>query len=124
MHLEAIFDVMDLYLWLSYRFTDIFPEAAAVRAAQAELDEVIQQGVFQITRLLKNTEANQNAADGDTSYNMRRIVQTKGDKIFALITGQVKLTYFTFRTSLAKYISRTTNRSSYLSRSANARYAK
>lgn len=77
-HLESVFDVMDLYLWLSYRFMDQFPDAASVRAAQKELDEIIQQGVFQITRLLKNTEANQGVHDGDTSYNMRRIVQTKG----------------------------------------------
>ncbi|XP_005185526.2 ATP-dependent RNA helicase SUV3 homolog, mitochondrial [Musca domestica] len=80
-HLEAVFDVMDLYLWLSYRFTDLFPEAPAVRVAQAELDEIIQQGVFQITRLLKNTEASQSAADGDTTYNMKRIVQTKEPRI-------------------------------------------
>lgn len=72
---------MDLYLWLSYRFTDLFPDAASVRAAQRELDEIIQQGVFQITRLLKNTEANQ--GDGDTSYNMRRVVHTKGNNIFS-----------------------------------------
>lgn len=69
---------MDLYLWLSYRFTDIFPDANSVRAAQKELDEIIQQGVFQITRLLKNTEANQRTQDGETSYSMRRAVHTKG----------------------------------------------
>lgn len=69
---------MDLYLWLSYRFMDLFPDAASVRTAQKELDEIIQQGVFQITRLLKNTEASQSAADGDTTYNMRRIVHSKG----------------------------------------------
>ncbi|KAM7360973.1 suv3 RNA helicase [Cochliomyia hominivorax] len=80
-HLESVFDVMDLYLWLSYRFMDQFPDATPVRAAQKELDEIIQQGVFQITRLLKNTEANQGTNDGDTSYNMRRIVQTKEPRI-------------------------------------------
>lgn len=55
--LEAVFDVMDLYLWLSYRFVELFPHAAMVRETQRELDDLIQQGVFQITRLLKNTEA-------------------------------------------------------------------
>lgn len=54
--LEAVFDVMDLYLWLSYRFVELFPHAAAVRQTQTELDALIQQGVFQITRLLKNSE--------------------------------------------------------------------
>ncbi|XP_068154037.1 ATP-dependent RNA helicase SUV3 homolog, mitochondrial [Drosophila tropicalis] len=79
-HLEAIFDVMDLYLWLSYRFMDLFPEAASVREAQKELDEIIQQGVFQITRLLKNTEADQ---DGDTmpNYGMRRVTHVKEPRL-------------------------------------------
>lgn len=54
--LEAIFDVMDLYLWLSYRFPDMFPMAHIVREAQKQLDELIQKGVLKITRLLKNTE--------------------------------------------------------------------
>lgn len=40
----------------SYRFTDLFPDAALVRDMQKELDAVIQQGVVQITRLLKNLE--------------------------------------------------------------------
>lgn len=54
--LEAIFDVMDLYLWLSYRFPDMFPQAHVVKEAQKELDGLIQKGVMKITRLLKNTE--------------------------------------------------------------------
>lgn len=55
-HLEAVFDVLDLYLWLSYRFTDLFKDAALVRDMQKELDAIIQQGVVQITRLLRNSE--------------------------------------------------------------------
>ncbi|XP_070498173.1 ATP-dependent RNA helicase SUV3 homolog, mitochondrial [Chironomus tepperi] len=56
-HLEAVFDVLDLYLWLSYRFIDVFPEANLVRDIQKELDEIIQQGVIQITKLLQNSES-------------------------------------------------------------------
>ena len=56
-HLEAVFDVLDLYLWFSYRFMDIFPEANLVRDIQKELDEIIQQGVIQITKLLQNSES-------------------------------------------------------------------
>lgn len=104
MHLEAVFDVMDLYLWLSYRFTDLFPEAPAVRVAQAELDEIIQQGVFQITRLLKNTEASQSAADGDTTYNMKRIVQTKGNSWTVLQTFFSIILCFNSRTPHTKHI--------------------
>lgn len=43
-------------LFCSYRFTDLFAEASLVRDMQTELDAVIQQGVIQLTRLLKNSE--------------------------------------------------------------------
>jgi ATP-dependent RNA helicase SUPV3L1/SUV3 len=35
---------------------DIFPDSNMVRDMQTELDDIIQQGVFQITKLLKNSE--------------------------------------------------------------------
>lgn len=54
----------------SYRFLDLFPHAAAIRNAQKDLDQLIQEGVFQITRLLKNSESTSNSANesGETSY--------------------------------------------------------
>lgn len=52
-HLETIFDVFELYLWLSYRFTDIFPEPDAIRALQTELDSTIYSGVSNIVGLIK-----------------------------------------------------------------------
>ncbi|XP_064466050.1 ATP-dependent RNA helicase SUPV3L1, mitochondrial-like isoform X2 [Ornithodoros turicata] len=52
-HLEAVFDVLDLYLWLSYRFPDLFCDADTVRSMQQELDLIIQKGVFNITNLLR-----------------------------------------------------------------------
>ncbi|CAH0384021.1 unnamed protein product [Bemisia tabaci] len=55
-HLEAVFDVLDLYLWLSYRFIDLFPDATLVRDMQNELDAIIQEGIIQLTRLLKNAD--------------------------------------------------------------------
>lgn len=55
-HLENVFDVMDLYLWLSFRFQDMFPDYVQIQEMQRELDTVIQQGVLKITQLLKNTE--------------------------------------------------------------------
>lgn len=57
-HLENIFDVMDIYLWLSYRFIDMFPHGDRIRAAQTQLDDLIQQGVAQITRLIKESNDN------------------------------------------------------------------
>lgn len=55
-HQEAVFDVLDLYMWLSYRFPDLFPDIQDVKFIQQELDEIIQQGVFNIIHLLKAGE--------------------------------------------------------------------
>lgn len=55
-HLEGVFDVLDLYLWLSYRFPDMLPDTEHVRDMQKELDALIQAGVVNLTSLLKNTE--------------------------------------------------------------------
>ncbi|XP_015988573.2 ATP-dependent RNA helicase SUPV3L1, mitochondrial isoform X1 [Rousettus aegyptiacus] len=56
MDLEAVHDVLDLYLWLSYRFIDMFPDASLVRDLQKELDGIIQEGVHNITKLIKISE--------------------------------------------------------------------
>jgi len=66
-HLEAIHDVFDIYLWLSYRFADMFPDVVLVREVQAELDLVIENGVVNIVQLLKNreTEFSTNVKDHD-----------------------------------------------------------
>lgn len=81
-HLEACFDVLDLYLWLrfvyyferlvviliafdSYRFTDLFNDAPHIRDLQQELDLIIQQGVVQLTQLLKNQETGISRSAGD-----------------------------------------------------------
>ncbi|XP_037574905.1 ATP-dependent RNA helicase SUV3 homolog, mitochondrial [Dermacentor silvarum] len=65
-HLEAVFDVLDLYLWLSYRFPDLFPDAEAVRAMQQELDLIIQKGVLNITQLLR---AGMESASEETDHD-------------------------------------------------------
>ncbi|KAM9860638.1 ATP-dependent RNA helicase SUPV3L1, mitochondrial [Aulostomus maculatus] len=56
-HLEAVHDVLDLYLWLSYRFIDMFPHTDLVREIQRELDDIIRQGVRNITRLIRATDS-------------------------------------------------------------------
>ncbi|EZA53186.1 ATP-dependent RNA helicase SUV3-like protein, mitochondrial [Ooceraea biroi] len=55
-HLEAVFDVLDLYLWLSYRFVDLFPDAKMVRDVQKELDALIATGIVKLTTLLMNSD--------------------------------------------------------------------
>lgn len=55
-HLEAVHDVLDLYLWLSYRFMDMFPDPIFVRQIQKELDHTIQEGVKNITGLIRASD--------------------------------------------------------------------
>uniref|UniRef100_A0A8B9CYN6 ATP-dependent RNA helicase SUPV3L1, mitochondrial n=1 Tax=Anser brachyrhynchus TaxID=132585 RepID=A0A8B9CYN6_9AVES len=61
-HLEAVHDVFDLYLWLSYRFMDMFPDAALVRNIQKKLDDIIQIGVCNITKLIRASQSNHRGA--------------------------------------------------------------
>jgi ATP-dependent RNA helicase SUPV3L1/SUV3 len=89
-HLEAVFDVLDLYLWLSYRFMDIFPDSNMVRDMQIELDDIIQQGVFQITKLLKNSETatSTNTPDEDQfTISQRKSSYYKGENESGLLVG-------------------------------------
>lgn len=67
--LENIFDVMDIYLWLSYRFTDLYPHGDQIREAQAQLDELIQSGVEQITKLIKEATSTNNISESKQSYS-------------------------------------------------------
>ena len=60
---------------------DIFPDGNLVRDIQKELDEIIQQGVFQITKLLQNSETaiSSNQPDEDTfSISQRKTNAFRG----------------------------------------------
>ncbi|XP_010887228.2 ATP-dependent RNA helicase SUPV3L1, mitochondrial [Esox lucius] len=74
-HLEAVHDVLDLYLWLSYRFMDMFPDANRVREIQQELDSIIQMGVRNITRLIRATETSAPSMT-DPVPNQKRLAQS------------------------------------------------
>lgn len=56
MNLEAVFDILDLYLWLSYRFPDLFSDAHEIRKMQENLDSLIQESIIMLTQLIKNTK--------------------------------------------------------------------
>lgn len=55
--LENIFDIMDIYLWLSYRFPDIFMDGEKIRAAQKHIDDQIQKSVREIIKLAHEDES-------------------------------------------------------------------
>lgn len=88
---------MDIYLWLSYRFVDMFPHADKIRTAQAQLDSLIQEGVANITRLIK--EANSNI---DGIYD--GIFETK--KIEAKTRTFMYFHYFCFQNKTSLQVTR------------------
>jgi len=47
-----MFDVLDVYLWLSYRFPSSFVEAELVRQQQRKLDQLFRESMTSITLLL------------------------------------------------------------------------
>lgn len=63
-HLEVVFDVLELYLWLSYRFPDLFPDGESVRKIQGGLDSTIHQGLVEIAKLITTTINSKFASDG------------------------------------------------------------
>ena len=75
-HLEAVHDSFDLFLWLSYRFPDMFVDVEIVRQVQQELDSAIQEGVNNIVDLLKNADnrpgSSSASIDEDTLEAKRR----------------------------------------------------
>jgi hypothetical protein len=50
-HLEIVYDVFDLYLWLSNRFHDIFCYEEEVKQMRTELEKTIYLGVQQISKV-------------------------------------------------------------------------
>lgn len=55
-HLESVYDVFELYRWLSTRFPDMFPEPDQVTELQEKLDLVIYAGVRNIMKLLRKNK--------------------------------------------------------------------
>jgi ATP-dependent RNA helicase SUPV3L1/SUV3 len=50
-HLEVVYDVFDLYLWLSTRYVDMFPYAKEVTQMRKELEDMIYTGVKDLSKL-------------------------------------------------------------------------
>ncbi|XP_023684817.1 ATP-dependent RNA helicase SUPV3L1, mitochondrial isoform X2 [Paramormyrops kingsleyae] len=88
-HLEAVHDVLDLYLWLSYRFMDMFPDANRVRDIQRELDDIIQAGVHNITRLIRAAEAHgsENLAEAQMQASTQARRRPRGSQALGPLVG-------------------------------------
>ncbi|XP_076101980.1 ATP-dependent RNA helicase SUV3 homolog, mitochondrial-like [Mytilus galloprovincialis] len=83
-HLEDIFDVFDLYLWLRFRFPEMFPDFEAVQQTQKELDIIIQEAVQRITILLKTT-----ASSIQTSKEATPDLSDESDSILGGLLNEV-----------------------------------
>ncbi|GAU91771.1 hypothetical protein RvY_03965 [Ramazzottius varieornatus] len=99
-HLENVFDVFDLYLWLSYRFQDMFPDQERMRATQHELDNIIHQGVSKITKLIQQanlaqsetTDTRQSSSNTSRRDSGRNRSQPEGDAVVEPVKDSQKLT--------------------------------
>lgn len=59
---------------------DMFPDVEHVRDMQRELDQIIQSGVINITKLVRNSETTVSsgvAEDGEDEFEMKRRVQLR-----------------------------------------------
>ncbi|KAG7201036.1 hypothetical protein KM043_003387 [Ampulex compressa] len=86
MHLEAVFDVLDLYLWLSYRFVDLFPDVVLIRDIQKEIDKVIQLGIIRLAELLKRSETGISSGVLPVTQSENFELQTKKQRYYKGIT--------------------------------------
>lgn len=68
--LENIFDVMDIYLWLSLRFGLVFSDGVRVRQAQAHIDRQIQESVNNILQLAREDEPSADQTGNGPTINI------------------------------------------------------
>ena len=80
-HLEAVHDVLDLYLWLSYRFQDMFPDVELVYSVRNELDTVIEEGVGNIVQLLRNADSGSTSGAARAGATDEDAFESKNRKI-------------------------------------------
>lgn len=83
----------------SYRFMDMFPDTALVREIQQELDNIIQQGVQNITRLIRandptitdalQTHGSRQVTGGSASSRVPRGQRSSGERMDSSLAGRL-----------------------------------
>ena len=68
-HLENVFDVLDLYLWLGFRFPLIFCQSSEVIQLRLELEQVIYAGVKKLISKDNNSHTNKFVAKNNVRYS-------------------------------------------------------
>ncbi|XP_078488101.1 ATP-dependent RNA helicase SUPV3L1, mitochondrial [Ciona intestinalis] len=56
-HLESLHEVLRLYMWLSYRFKDIFPDMFAIKTMRRHVDRLIQNSVSNKSNIYNSAHA-------------------------------------------------------------------
>ncbi|KAF8387054.1 hypothetical protein PRIPAC_76196 [Pristionchus pacificus] len=72
-HLENVYEILDTYLWLSLRFPDMLPDEEIVRQAGKQVDNLIREGVENMSKLL-------GGHDGKQGYGSRFRKYERGQK--------------------------------------------
>lgn len=83
----------------SYRFMDMFPDTALVREIQQELDNIIQQGVQNITRLIRandptltdalQTHGSRQVVGGSAGSRAPRGQRSSGERMDSSLAGRL-----------------------------------
>jgi hypothetical protein len=68
-HLENVFDVLDLYLWLGFRFPLIFCQPSEVIQLRLELEQVIYAGVKKLLSNDNNSQTNKFETKNTARYS-------------------------------------------------------
>ncbi|KFD59036.1 hypothetical protein M514_00199 [Trichuris suis] len=92
MHLEDVFDVLDAYLWLGYRFVDMFPDMAQIRAMQLELDVTIRESLEHMKMLSSKVAETHYSADRRYIAKTHEQVGTQGASVIESLIRQGLLT--------------------------------
>jgi hypothetical protein len=78
-HLESIYDVLDLYLWLGVRFPDIYSYNEHVKNLRVELEQIIQTGIENlfIKRKAPSSSNTKAAEQKNLTFNDNELVGLK-----------------------------------------------
>ena len=66
-HLEVVYDVLDLYLWLSFRFKETFIDTEIITQMRLELEEIIFKGVVKLLSKNQSTKKTNKPNDNEKS---------------------------------------------------------
>ena len=90
-HLEVVYDVLDLYLWLSFRFKETFIDTEIITQMRLELEEIIFKGVG---KLLSNNKLKRNSSKSNDKHLVKATaIETRENLNAQIVPNEVKGKY-------------------------------